>query len=65
MPPGSLLEPHDVRLAAATVRSARLVLVQLQQPGPAVLEAARLGGRPALSPEEVLDLAERSRQAHG
>lgn len=42
VPPGVLLRPDDVRLAAATVRSARMVLLQLQQPGDAVLEAAGL-----------------------
>ena len=42
VPPGSLLRLEDVRAAGEALRSARMVLLQLQQPGEAVLEAARL-----------------------
>jgi ribokinase len=47
-----LLRPDDVRAAGAVLRSARMVLVQLQQPGPAVLaalEIAREAGVPVVA----------------
>ncbi len=44
VPPEVLLRPDDVRAAEPLLRGARLVVLQLQQPGPAVLEALRLAG---------------------
>ena len=42
VPPESLLTVEDVRRAAAVLRGADTVLLQLQQPGPALVEAVRL-----------------------
>lgn len=42
VPAEVLLRPDDVRAAAPLLRSARMVVLQLQQPGPAVLAALRL-----------------------
>ena len=42
VPADVLLRPEDVRAAEPLLRSARLVLLQLQQPGPAVVEALRI-----------------------
>ncbi|WP_129337827.1 PfkB family carbohydrate kinase [Cellulomonas endophytica] len=41
-PEGVLLTPRDVQASAALLGEARAVLVQLQQPGPAVVETLRL-----------------------
>ncbi len=42
VPSEVLLTPDDVRAAQALLRGARFVVLQLQQPGPAVLEALRI-----------------------
>ncbi|MEH0828355.1 MULTISPECIES: PfkB family carbohydrate kinase [unclassified Micromonospora] len=45
LPPGTLLTAEDVRAAAPLLRAARAVVVQLQQPLPAALAAARCARR--------------------